>query len=86
MDIEQLRDLFTSIFGDSTVGNGVKALLSIIAIGMLWWYRKQKVKISNEQTAKNRAQAQGAISDKNTKISEDSRKAEDEIEEILNGE
>jgi len=50
---------------------------------MLWWYRREKVKISGEQTAKGRAQDQGAISDKNTKLSEDSRKAESEIEEIL---
>ena len=83
MDIEQLNNAINTVFGDSALGKGLSVILSIVLVGMLWWYRREKVKISGEQTAKGRAQDQGAISDKNTKLSEDSRKAESEIEEIL---
>lgn len=85
MDIDQLGNIMGNIFGGNTIGKILSAILSIIAIGMLWWYRRQKVKISNEQTAKDRVADQGAISEKNTKISKDARKSEDEIEEFLDG-
>lgn len=82
MELETIANSLINVFSGSPLSNGIKIILSIIVIGMLWWYRRQKVKIASEQTAKERARDQGAISDKNAKISKKSKSAEDEIEEL----